>query len=99
MPREVATMVLVPEVVDLDGRRPPGRLLGPVLALWTCVTVAAVIRDRSADLHKGFIRYLDNPTMRGLVHLPLELVPTRSGVTGTGTTIDVAVTSESLENP
>ena len=31
----------------------------------------------------GDYRYLDNPTMRGLEHLPLELVPARPGVTGT----------------
>ena len=30
---EVATTVLVSEVVDLDSQRPLGRLLGPVLAL------------------------------------------------------------------
>jgi cytochrome P450 len=35
----------------------------------------------------GDYRYLDNPTMRGLVHLPLELVPSRPGVTGVGTTV------------
>ena len=34
----------------------------------------------------GDYRYLDNPTMRGLAHLPLELVPARPGVTATGTT-------------
>jgi hypothetical protein len=47
---------------------------------------------------EGNYRYLDNPTMRGLAHLPLELVPAKSGVTGTGTTIGVATTPESLEN-
>ncbi len=35
----------------------------------------------------GQYRYLDNPTMRGLVHLPLELVPARHGVTGTDTAV------------
>ena len=44
-------------------------------------------------------RYLDNPTMRGLVHLPLELVPTRPGVTDTGTTMSVAMTSEPRDKP
>lgn len=34
----------------------------------------------------GDYRYLDNPTMRGLEHLPLELVTTRPGVSGVGTT-------------
>jgi beta-dihydromenaquinone-9 omega-hydroxylase len=47
----------------------------------------------------GDCRYLDNPTMRGLAHLPVELVPPRPGVTGTGTTISVVTTSKSLENP
>jgi cytochrome P450 len=47
----------------------------------------------------GDYRYLDNPTMRGLAHLPLELVPARPGVTGSGPTMSVATTSESLENP
>lgn len=47
----------------------------------------------------GHYRYLDNPTMRGLAHLPLELVPARPGVTGSGPTMSVATTSESLENP
>jgi hypothetical protein len=45
----------------------------------------------------GEYRYLENPTMRGLAHLPLELVLTRPGVTGT--TRSVATTFESLENP
>jgi beta-dihydromenaquinone-9 omega-hydroxylase len=46
----------------------------------------------------GNYRYLDNPTMRGLAQLPIELVPTRPGVTGTGTTMSVATKSESREN-
>jgi cytochrome P450 len=37
----------------------------------------------------GDYRYLDNPTMRGLAHLPLELVPARPGATGSGTTTGV----------
>jgi beta-dihydromenaquinone-9 omega-hydroxylase len=35
----------------------------------------------------GDYHHLANPTMRGLAHLPLELVPTRPGVTGAGTTV------------
>lgn len=35
----------------------------------------------------GHYRYLDNPTMRGLAHLPVELVLTKPGVTGAGTTV------------
>ncbi len=45
----------------------------------------------------GEYRYLDNPTMRGLEYLPLELVPARPVVNGTGAT-GVAVTTESLES-
>jgi beta-dihydromenaquinone-9 omega-hydroxylase len=37
----------------------------------------------------GDYRYLDNPTMRGLAHLPVELVPARSGVAGTSATVGV----------
>ena len=33
----------------------------------------------------GQYRYMDNPTMRGLEHLPLELVTSSTGVTGVGT--------------
>ena len=47
----------------------------------------------------GDYRYLENPTMRGLAHLPLELVPTRPGVTGYRPTMASPMTSESLENP
>ena len=47
----------------------------------------------------GDYRYLDDPTMRGLAHLPLELVPAIPGVTGADTTISAAMAAESPENP
>ena len=37
----------------------------------------------------GDYRYLENPTMRGLAHLPLELMLAGPGVTGAGTTVGV----------
>jgi cytochrome P450 len=39
----------------------------------------------------GDHRYLDNPTMRGLERLPLELVRAKPGVTGTGAPISIAM--------
>ena len=46
----------------------------------------------------GDYRYLENPTMRGLAHLPLELVLTRPGAQRTGTAMSAAATLESGEN-
>jgi len=47
----------------------------------------------------GDYRYLKNPTMRGLVHLPVELVHAKPGVVGADKNTDVAMTSECHENP
>jgi beta-dihydromenaquinone-9 omega-hydroxylase len=47
----------------------------------------------------GDYEYLENPTMRGLARLPIELVLTEPGVTGTVTTANVATTAQSRETP
>jgi cytochrome P450 len=47
----------------------------------------------------GDYRYLENPTMRGLEHLPVELVHAKPGVVGADENTDVAMTSERHENP
>ena len=47
----------------------------------------------------GTHRYLDDPTMRGLAHLPLELVPTRSNTRGPAAASGVATTPDTRESP
>ncbi|WP_199253307.1 cytochrome P450 [Mycolicibacterium mengxianglii] len=47
----------------------------------------------------GDYRYLDDPTMRGLAHLPLELVPAKADAGGTDTATGVTTTAEPLERP
>jgi cytochrome P450 len=45
----------------------------------------------------GSHRYLDDPTMRGLAHLPLELVPARSETGGTRTVSGVVTATDSFD--
>ncbi|MET0896309.1 MAG: cytochrome P450 [Mycobacterium sp.] len=47
----------------------------------------------------GAHRYLDDPTMRGLAHLPLELVPAGPDRRGSHPTSDLATAPEFLERP
>ena len=69
----------------------------PLSRLEASRVLANCFRGSMPSVSTGDYRYLDNPTMRGLAHLPLELVPTRKGVTGSGPTMSVAMTSESRE--
>jgi len=97
-----------PDTFDLN-RNPPDHLafgggihycLGTPLSRMEVSRVLTQLLPRVDAIRlDGDYRYLDNPTMRGLAHLPLELVPARPGVTGSGPTMSVATTSESLENP
>jgi hypothetical protein len=41
---------------------------------------------------------MENPTMRGLAHLPVELTLSGPGTAGNDTTMSIAATSESREN-
>jgi beta-dihydromenaquinone-9 omega-hydroxylase len=64
--------------------------LGTPLSRMEVSRVLTQLLPRVDAIHlDGDYRYLDNPTMRGLAHLPLELVLTSPGVAGTGTTVGV----------
>jgi cytochrome P450 len=85
-----------PDTFDLD-RNPSDHLAfggGLHYCLGTHLTRLEVSRVLTQLLPRvdairldGDYRYLANSTMRGLAHLPIELVPARPGVTGAGTTV------------
>jgi cytochrome P450 len=59
----------------------------PLTRLEAARVFSQLIPRVEAIRHDGEYRYLDNATMRGLEHLPVELVPARSGVVGASTTV------------